>query len=354
VRKLIQTRCSNLLVLLSLLSFPVTFSPAAAAQSQTEPSTTWAITIVIPPKIVAGDSATFATLGVDGKLAPHINVELGNGQYIETDATGRAVFMVPKAGTFLVARATGASGVALIDPSDTQNAPTAIAVAPVLAVRDRFSICGSGFHGDAGKDRVEINGELALVLASSPECLVVAAGPKTLPGAATVSVQISTAKIDAATDLVSFSFEPSKTPFTAGTRNWLTLRAIGSEKRLNVVVRNETPEVIRFEKGDAQEVTTSGGKDNIASIRVEAARSGDFAFNAHLLPAPDPELAHRFLEAAAPLAPPDMQRNLKKMAADLARHPQNAAKMRLRLQQVLSTTMTGDLRTILEASFDAL
>ena len=43
-------------------------------------------------------------------------------------------------------------------------------VAPVVSQVDRFSVCGGGFRGDVDANHVNINGERAFVLASSPEC----------------------------------------------------------------------------------------------------------------------------------------------------------------------------------------
>ena len=324
------------------------------AQAQTESPNAWAVTIVMPPELVAGQLATLATLGVDGKLAAHVTVDFANGEHTQTDTTGRAVFTVPKTGTVLIARAAGDSVAALIDSAETQSAPAALSVAPVLSLHDRFSICAGGLQGDAEKNRVQINGEFALVLASSPECLIVAAGPHTSSGAAAVSVETSTGRKEASTAFVSFKFEPPKSPFTTGTKVWLTLRAVGSEDHLNVLVQNKSPEVIHFEKGDLEEVITGGGAENGAQIRVEAVRSGDFLFQAHLLTAPDPALARRFLTAAVPFAPRDTQRMLKKMASDLMRRPRAAARVRAQLQQIVSATIAGDLRTILDAARSAL
>jgi hypothetical protein len=324
------------------------------AQSQTESSAAWAVTIVLPPKVIAGELATLATLGVDGKLAPHVSVDLGSGEHLQTDATGRSVFTVPKTGKVLIARAPGASVAALVDSPAAQNLPPVISVAPVISLHDHFSIWGAAFYGDAGQNRVQINGDYALVLASSPECLEVVPGPKTQSGPATVSVRGPTGHKEASTELVSFSFEPPHPPLMPDEKGWLTLRVAGSGKRLNVVVKNDSPGVIHFEKGDVQEVTTTGGAENTALIRVEAIRSGDFSFHAQLLHEQDIELARRFLEAAEPLAPPEMQRAVKKLASELAHHPKNAAKVRAQLQQMVSTTMAGDFRTVLDGAYSAL
>ncbi|HKN60807.1 MAG TPA: hypothetical protein VJW93_06500 [Candidatus Acidoferrales bacterium] len=334
------------------------FAGAAAdpayAQAQTGSSTAWAVTLVLPPKLAAGAPATLATLGVDGKLAAHVAVELGNGERVESDATGRAFFTVPASGGFLIAHASGTSVAALVDSQVAASVPPVITVSPVVSSRDHFSICGGGFRGEAEADRVQINGELALVIAASPECLVVVPGPKAAPGAATISAKASTGRTEATTSLVSLDFEPPNPPLTPGNKGWLILRARGSDLRLRVVVENESPGVIHFEKGDAQELTTSGSENNTAEIRVEAVRSGDFSFRARLAPTPDPETARRFLEAAWPLAPQNLQGILKKMAANLARHPRDWAKVQSQLQQIVSVTMAGDFRTLLEAAQSAL
>jgi hypothetical protein len=331
-----------------------TAADRAYAQAQTGSSTAWAVTLVLPPKLAAGAPATLATLGVDGKLAAHVAVAFGNGEHVESDATGRAFFTVPASGGFLIARASGTSVAALVDSHAAASVPPAITVAPVVSSRDHFSICGGGFRGEAEEDRVQINGELALVIAASPECLVVVPEPKAPPGVATISAKAANGQREGTTSLVSLDFEPPNPPLTPGSKGWLILRARGSNQRLRVIVENESPGVIHFEKGDPQELSTSGGENNTAEIRVEAVSSGDFSFRARLAPAPDPETARRFLEAAAPLAPHDLQGSLRKMAGDLARHPRDAAKVQSQLQQIVSVTMAGDFRTLLEAAQSAL
>src|SRR5271170_4212207 len=73
-------------------------SPPLRAQVQSTPLTTWTVTIVLPPKLMAGHPATLAVLGVDGKLASDVTVDLGHGESVKTDRTGRALFTVPTNG----------------------------------------------------------------------------------------------------------------------------------------------------------------------------------------------------------------------------------------------------------------
>ncbi|HTS13187.1 MAG TPA: hypothetical protein VMH00_13810 [Candidatus Limnocylindrales bacterium] len=326
----------------------------AHAQGQTVSPTTWSVTVVLPPRLIAGGPATLATLGVNGKLAPNITVMLGSKDVVRTDVTGRAFFNVPASGGVLLAHAAGSSAAALIDSSAASTAQKQMTVPPVVSLHDHFSICGGGFRGDAEADHVRVDGAPALILASSPECLVVIAGPKTPPGPAKISVDTPVVEREAASTFVALSFEPPQPALTPEKKGWLTVRARGFDQPLRILVTNETPGVLQFEKGEWQEVTTSGGAENIAQIRVEAIRSGDFSFNARLSGGHDVDTARRFLEAAEPLATEDVRGDVRSMARDLARHPRNADKVGARLAQLLRVTMAGDFRTLLEAAQSAL
>jgi hypothetical protein len=132
------------------------------------------------------------------------------------------------------------------------------------------------------------------------------------------------------------------------------VRAEGTERSLRILAENQTPGVLGFLRGNVQELRTSGGVNNSSAIEVEGIRSGDFSFHARLLPPRDDAVAERYLRAALPLAPRDVQQRLKKLADRLARHPHDLEKLRRELEQVVSTTIAGDLRTLLESAAAAL
>jgi hypothetical protein len=344
IKRAAFTLCAALLFTLTLNFF---------ADAQTASPPVLSVEIVLPPRLVAGRPATLATLGADRKLAGHIAVELGNGQHVRTDATGRANFTAPAA-RVLLAKAAGTSAAALIDSEPASNAQRQIAVAPFAALHNSFNICGGGFQGNAEANRVEINDEPALTLAASPECLVVIPGPKTASGIARISVANSGVARQAAITLVSFDFEPPQPPLMPEKKGWLTVRVRGSNQRLRILVENDAPDVLQFEKGDEQALVTSGGTDNVAQIRVEAIRSGDFGFHARLLAPPDPEAARRFLEAAEPLAMAARPHSLKNMEDELSHHPRDTERVRDELERMLPLTSPSDLRTLLEAARSAL
>ena len=307
---------------------------------------------MLPPRIVAGRPATLAALGVDGRLASGVKVEIGD-QEVTTDRAGRAVFNAPASAGYILATASGASFATLVDPSSSDS-PGALTVQPAISLHDQFSICGSGLSGDAEGNLVKINGVLSLVLAASPECIVVLPGPKVTSGLATITVATETAQFTAKTSIVSLAFEAPNPGLMPGKRGDLFVRVAGSDRRLRLIVENQTPGVLRFLHGDAQQAVTSGGAQNEVAIRVQAVTSGDFSFHARVIGAADPAVARRYLQAAQLLAPKNEQRNIQKLIDALDRHPQQFARAAAALNRIRLATIAGDLRTLLDAAQAAL
>jgi hypothetical protein len=123
---------------------------------------------------------------------------------------------------------------------------------------------------------------------------------------------------------------------------------------LRVWVENQTPGVLRFLRGDRQEVLTSGGSENSAEIEVQAIATGDFSFHGRILAAPDAGLARRYFSAAENIAPKDAQHAVKNLAERLTHHPDETQKVWHDSEAILSTTMAGDFRTLMECAAAAL
>jgi hypothetical protein len=329
-----------------------------ACAQQASPNTTWAVTIVLPPRLVAGRPATLALLGVDGRLADGVAVEVGGPsgsvQHVKTDKTGRAVFDVPSAANVLIAKASGASAAALIDAQASADALQTISLAPVISMQDQFSICGGKFQGDEDSNHVVLNDDPALVLAASPECLVILPGPRVIPGPAKISIESAAAQWNVASTLVALHFDPPLPALVPEKKSRLTVHVQGSGRPLNIEVENKSPGVLRFLRGDVQVLSTSGGSQNLATIEVLAIRSGDFSFHARLLLPPDAGAARRYLEAAQPLAPKDLERRVKSVANRLMHHPGDTEKATNELDVLLYITIAGDFRTLLLSARAAL
>ena len=112
--------------------------------------------------------------------------------------------------------------------------------------------------------------------------------------------------------------------------------------------------MLRFLRGDTQELITKGGPHNVVELRVQAVRSGDYSFHARPLSSPDAQTAERYLRAARAIAPADLQDDLKKLAGRLARHPRDFQMVRAELARILRDTPPGDFRTLVDAARSAL
>ena len=99
---------------------------------------------------------------------------------------------------------------------------------------------------------------------------------------------------------------------------------------------------------------TSGGSENSAEIEVQAIATGDFSFQGRILAAPDAGLARRYLSAAASIAPKDVQHAVKNLVERLTHRPDETQKVWRDAEAILSTTMAGDFRTLMECAAAAL
>jgi hypothetical protein len=298
-------------------------------------------------------------LGADGRLASDVSLDLesgdlGSGPRVTTDATGRASFTAPTSGSVLIAKGSGASAVALVDQNPPDNPKDAILAPGVASLREPFSVCGSRFRSDADANHVRLNDEPALVMAASSECLAIMPGAKAVPGPAQITVQTPSGQWTAQTTLVSLEPEFPNPPLLPGKKGALMVAVRGSGQPLRVVVANQTPGVLRFLKGDVQELLTSGGNHNCATIEAEAIRSGDFSLAVRLLPSPDENAARRYLEAAIPLAEKGDQREIAHLAGQLQHSPSHIDGPRRDVTKILSHTIEGDLRTLLTAALNTL
>jgi len=332
-------------VLAGALALTQTFG--AKGQSALDAS---GVTIVLPPRVMAGHPATLAVLGADGKLVSGVNVDVGNGQIVTTDRTGRALFDVPTTGDYVLARSSNASAAALVDPATGASEPNAAVLPPFVSIHDRFWICAASLRGDADSNEVKINGRLALVMAASPICLVALPPLDAKPGPATLSIEAPGVRLSAATVFVSLEFEPPKPALKPNEKGQLKLTVQGTDRKLRVVVQNGAPDVLRFSRGDVQQLATSGGSSNFAAVQVQAIASGNFSFTARLARVPDSSTAERYLRAAAALAPNDLRREISKLARRLERHPRDAEKLRADLDRLTPGQGVGDFRALLDAA----
>lgn len=252
--------------------------------------------IILPPKLVAGAQATLAVLDSQGRLLANIAVDLSGGQKVTTDATGRALFKATNDPGTLVAKISGqtiSAAATVVAPKDpgahgtpesSRGGANIVSYPHVMAVHDRFILEGSGFRGAADSNRVFLNDDPCLVVASSPVSLVVLPGPRVPIGA--VNLHVTIGGIDAGQFSVSavlLEFSGPVEAVNAGSAGELILHVRGTTDPLVLEVRNGSPRVIQLAKGNVQRLKTSGGEQNIAPVEVKFVTGGNYSVSARLV-----------------------------------------------------------------------
>jgi len=288
-------RCLALLLLVSACA-----TLAAAQQPPKSPAPPAPRLIILPPKLLAGAQATLAVLDSQGRLLPNIAVELSGGQKVTTDVTGRAMFRATDQPGTLVAKVSGqgvtASTSVVAAAEATSRPPVATGGPPgglfvasyphIVAVRDRFTLEGSGFRAAADSNHVYLADDACLVLASSPVSLVALPSPRVPVG--DVNLRVAVGGIDTGQFPVSavlLEFSGPAEAVNAGSTGKLILRAHGTTEPLLLEVRNGSPGVIQLSKGNVQRVKTSGGDQNIAPVEVQFVTGGNYSVSARLISA---------------------------------------------------------------------
>lgn len=268
---------------------PAGSSPTVPAQ--TGPAATSARILLLPRRIVSGERATLAVLGVNGRLAPGATIIFSNGDRLKTDATGRALFVAPLNPGVIYGSIEGRPGrvsTEILTPAEASSPTMEISSAPrVASLTDRFELLGKGFCGDADANQVKIADEGALVLASSPVSLVVLPPMELAPGPA--RVKVSCAKRDSPEFTVLFvelSLQADSSPLKRGEHRMLTVRVSGTTEKISLEARNLAPDVTELVGGNPVRRFSSGEEENTAQFEVIGRKNGTFLISIRLVPNP--------------------------------------------------------------------
>jgi hypothetical protein len=329
---------------------------AAAAQAP-------AYTLVLPQRVVAGQRATLAVLDAEGRIAPGVSVEFSGGLTVNTDATGRAMFTAPEQTGVLTARVPdrgGSAAAMVIQPA--ANPPDGVVlddVPQIIPLQDRCTILGWGFRPEADANNVTLGEQPALVLAASPVSLAVVPSPRAAPGPAQLQVEVGGRNHGpVSVTLIAIELAADKPRLAPKEKGTLTVRIRGAWQRLELDVRNLTPDVVKLAGGDAQRIISSGGTDNTAVLELQGKREGEFHVSVRLVPLaaglPDTQTALKNLLLAVRLAPATSVERLQRLIHDLERHPQEASKVRLEIERMLAENPQGEYAKALEGAWLAL
>ena len=344
--------CAASLLLIAGLRIAPTQVPKSSMRSSLDQ-------IVLPLEIAAGKPATLAVLLPDGRVAAEVKLMLSNGELVNTDESGRAHFLGPPDAGILIARIPGTEICAAADVvRQTGAEKLEIARVPaIVALKDRFTIDGNGFYGDADRNRVELNGKPALVLAASPLELVILASSKTAPGSTPLTVKTGVSHVSTEITIVNLLRDTIRRSLRPGKIGQLVLHVSGTTQPVKLDVQNVNPEIVGFQHGNREHVRTRGGTDNSATIEVNGRRAGQFSYVVTLEPQPgsaNVDAARHFLQAAEKLAAGGGNRRIETVLKKLRRRSPDIRGARKEFAKIRDGNARGDLQALIHAAGEAL
>jgi hypothetical protein len=316
--------------------------------------------IVLPLELVAAEPATLAVLTADGHVAPGVEVVLSSGEEITTDESGRAHFLVPPETGPMFARIPGSEvrEVGDVLPQGAGRGDLQVTGMPkVAALASPFVLRGVGFEGDADRNRIEIAGKRALVLASSPVQLVVMPSEDRIPGPASLVIHEGDAEVSTKVALVSVSSSSTNAIVRRGKKAEVIMLVRGTAEPVELDVRSLTPQVAQFARGDDMSVRTNGGVDNAAVIQLKGVGAGTFSLAINLKnisTSVNAPVARDFLEAARKMAAPNTANRLEIILKKLSSGHVDAEEEQAELQAVSTESSSRDFQALINAACRAL
>lgn len=266
---------------------PAASSPVGPARGARAPSA--GRILLLPRRIVSGERATLAVLGLNGRLTPGATITFSNGDRLKTDTTGRALFVAPLNPGVIYGSIEGRPGrvsTVIVTPAEASSPTIEISSVPrVASLTDRFELLGKGFCGDADANQVTIADRGALVLASSPVSLVVLPPMELPPGPATVKVSCAKREAPEFTVLfVELSLQADSSPLKPGEHRTLTVRVSGTTEKISLEARNLAPDIAELVGGNPVRRFSSGEEENAAQFEVIGGKNGAFLISIRLVP----------------------------------------------------------------------
>ena len=316
--------------------------------------------IVLPLELVAGEPATLAVGTSDGHVAPGVKVVLSSGEEVTTDESGRAHFLVPPETGPIFARIPGSEvrEVGEVLPRDAGRGDLELASIPkVASLESQFALRGVGFQGDADRNRIEIGGRRALVLASSPVQLVVTPPKDIVPGPASMVIHEGDSEVSTKVTLVSLSSSSTSTTIRSGKKAQIIMLVRGTSEPVELDVKSLAPQVARLADGDDIDIQTNGGADNAAVIQLKGVGAGAFSLAVRLKntsTSVNAPVARDFLEAARKSATPNAVNRLASILKKLSTGHVDAQEAQRELRAISMEDNSEDFRVLVDAACRAL
>lgn len=318
-------------------------------------------TIILPLELIAGQPATFTVLAADGHIAPGTKAVLSNGEIVTTDESGRAHFLVQSDIGVMFARIPGTEvceAADILPQTSNDNRLQVTQIPKTVSLENHFAVSGRGFHGDADRNRITMDGKRVYVLASSPVQLIVMPAVNVPPGPTSLTITEGLEETATNVALVSFtSLNSSEPQIRRGRKTQLVLVARGTQEPLDLRIQNLDPQTVRLAHGTEAYLRTTGGLDNSVVLQLKGKGTGPFSFAISLESATaeaDAPVARDFLIAAEKAAEPLISRRIEKILKELRGKSVGISKIRNDIQQLQMQSGSGDFQALIRASLRAL
>ena len=150
---------------------------------------------------------------------------------------------------------------------------------------------------------------------------------------------------------------PENAP-AGGEKSLLTVAVRGSRERLQIEVRNFSPEVVSLMRDNIQRVMTGGGESNAARIEIQGVTPGDYSVSAHMVSGTamltGVETARQRLLAATQFANGKWLAALTGVVEYMDRDPQSVAQIRRHIERLMRDRPQGELADLLKLAWQAL
>jgi hypothetical protein len=251
-------------------------------------------TLLMPDKALAGQYVTVALL--DRSRHPEANVELSfNGASLTTDASGQAVYQIPEdtppGRSLNIALSSRPdeipSTLEVFQPLNitTGQAPRLDRLSPLAVRNSVMTVEGHNFDGLAHNNTVIIDGsQEGKIVSASPFQLKFVVPEGMTPGPHSLCVSTDGMR----SNLGGFDYADTQVTVDGkdtGKENAqirLMIKVLGTAAKLNVKVLNQTPDVVRMNRGAEMTVTTGGGLDNNVILPAVRGKKGPYKIDTQI------------------------------------------------------------------------
>ena len=251
-------------------------------------------TLLMPDKALAGQNVTVALL--DRSRLPEANVELSfNGNSLTTDEAGQVVYQIPEDATpgrsLNIALSSRPDEIpATIEVFQPLNvtsgqAPRMDRISPLAVKNSVMTVEGHNFDGLARNNTVIVDGSLdGKIISASPFQIKLLLPENLTPGPHSLCVSTDGMR----SNLGGFDYADTQVSVEGkdnGKENSnikLIVKVVGTTAKMNVKILNQTPDVIRLNRGAEITVTSSGGYENTILLPAVRGKKGPFKIDTQL------------------------------------------------------------------------